>query len=425
VRISNVDKKSAEDQGPVRLCNYTDVYYRDTIHPDQEFMTATATAEQIEAFGLLPGDVIITKDSETPDDIGVPAFVAESAADLVCGYHLAVIRPAADQIEGRYLYWAMKSKPVRSQLSSAATGITRFGLRADAIKGLRIPLPPLCEQRRIANFLDQEVSRLEALRRAHRDAALLARRRIEGAILKRAVPASDGWAPGHPVDLLPLTTSNKGWKPIRLKFTVEEVTNGVWGAEPTGGADDARCVRVADFDYSQGRVTAAPTLRSVPTQLREQKALRPGDLLLEKSGGGEQQPVGRVVLWDLSLEEPVVCSNFIARMRPRPGFDGGFLQLLHRALYFAGVTSLSIKQTTGIQNLDSSHYLGQTVSIPELQEQARIQGDLRVLVEAERCLARKTARQAELLDEHRDAVISTAILGAIDFSLPQRPAVAA
>lgn len=420
MRVSNVDKKLVDGQDAVRLCNYTDVYYRDTIRPDQEFMAATASAEQIEAFGLLPGDVVITKDSETPEDIGVPAFVAESAPDLVCGYHLAVIRPAAGRIDGRYLYWAMKSKPVRSQLCTAATGITRFGLRTDAIKALRVPLPPFDEQRRIAGFLDREIGRLETLERLNREAALLARERIEDAILERVVPGSAEWTPDDPLDRLPLTATAEGWAPVRLKFTVEGAANGVWGEEPGGGPDDARCVRVADFDYSRGRVESAPTLRSVPERQRQQKALRPGDLLLEKSGGGEQQPVGRVVLWDLPLDDPVVCSNFIARMRPRPGFDGGFLQLLHRALYFVGVTSLSIKQTTGIQNLDSSHYLSQTVSIPALREQVRIREELQEMVEAERRLARETAAQAELLDEHREALISAAVTGAVGSPSPPR-----
>ncbi len=89
VRVSDVDKKSVEGEPPVRLCNYTDVYYRDEIEPGQAFMVATASPEQIAAFRLQPGDVIITKDSETADDIAVPAYVRATASDLICGYHLA------------------------------------------------------------------------------------------------------------------------------------------------------------------------------------------------------------------------------------------------------------------------------------------------------------------------------------------------
>lgn len=95
IRVSNVDKKVVEGDQPVRLCNYTDVYHRAVISPEQDFMPATATREQISTFRLQPGDVIITKDSETAEDIGVPAFVKAGAPDLMCGYHLAIIRPEA------------------------------------------------------------------------------------------------------------------------------------------------------------------------------------------------------------------------------------------------------------------------------------------------------------------------------------------
>ena len=91
--VSNVDKVATDDELPVRLCNYTDVYYHDYIRPDMGLMETTATAQEINRFGLQVDDVVITKDSEDWCDIGVPALVVESTSDLVCGYHLAIIRP--------------------------------------------------------------------------------------------------------------------------------------------------------------------------------------------------------------------------------------------------------------------------------------------------------------------------------------------
>src|SRR5690606_8013416 len=91
--VSNVDKKSNASEKSVRLCNYMDVYRLDRIEADGVFMAATATDAQIRKFGLRVGDVLITKDSEAPDDIAVPSLVVSTAPDLVCGYHLAIIRP--------------------------------------------------------------------------------------------------------------------------------------------------------------------------------------------------------------------------------------------------------------------------------------------------------------------------------------------
>src|SRR3990172_1994899 len=75
VQLSNVDKKSVDDQEPVSLCNYVDVYYNEIITPDLEFMRATATHDQVRRFSLRAGDVLITKDSESWTDIAVPAVV--------------------------------------------------------------------------------------------------------------------------------------------------------------------------------------------------------------------------------------------------------------------------------------------------------------------------------------------------------------
>ena len=153
MRVSNVDKHTKDDELPVRLCNYVDVYKNDRIKHEREFMHATASAEEIERFGLKRDDVLITKDSETWDDIGVPALVTDSADDLICGYHLAMLRPQGT-LFGPYLSWTLKSTPAAYQFRVEAKGVTRFGLTQDNIQSVRIPLPPLDEQAAIVRYLD-------------------------------------------------------------------------------------------------------------------------------------------------------------------------------------------------------------------------------------------------------------------------------
>ena len=103
VSLSNVDKLSLEGQTEVLLCNYTDVYYNDRITNAIQFMKATAPPDQISKFRLHVGDVLITKDSETPDDIAVPAVVSEELENVLCGYHLALLRPG-DAVMGAVSY---------------------------------------------------------------------------------------------------------------------------------------------------------------------------------------------------------------------------------------------------------------------------------------------------------------------------------
>jgi len=153
MRVSNVDKHAVESETPVRLCNYVDVYNNDHITEGMQFMKATASADELRRFRLNCGDVVITKDSESWDDIGVPALVQYAAPDLVCGYHLAVLRPRQALMDSGYLLRAFQSPGVSRQLFVAANGVTRYGLSHSAIKSVWLTLPPSAEQAAIARYL--------------------------------------------------------------------------------------------------------------------------------------------------------------------------------------------------------------------------------------------------------------------------------
>ena len=159
MRVSNVDKHTKEDELPVRLCNYVDVYKNDRITQAIPFMRATASRDEVKRFGLKRGDVLITKDSEAWDDIGVPALVEESSDDLLSGYHLALLRPFRTTL-GAYLALALQSKGVAYQFHVGANGVTRYGLTHTTIQSVCLPLPPLPEQRDIVRYLDHVDERI-------------------------------------------------------------------------------------------------------------------------------------------------------------------------------------------------------------------------------------------------------------------------
>ena len=165
LRLSGVDKKITPSEQAVQLCNYTDVYNNSFIYADMDFMAATASEREISNCSVAIGDVLITKDSETHDDIGVPALVREDIPNLVCGYHLAILRPSSSELDGAYLFYALSTGEVQRQFHSYANGITRFGLRKADIGLVEIPLPPLPEQRAIAHVLGTLDDKIELNRR--------------------------------------------------------------------------------------------------------------------------------------------------------------------------------------------------------------------------------------------------------------------
>lgn len=159
---SNVDKKSYEGQQAVKLCNYTDVYYNEFISTSLPFMDATASQDEIRAFELKKGDVLITKDSEDPSDIGIPAIVTDDMAGVICGYHLTMIRTNAPDGAG-FVHRSIQSHPTTAHFFVESPGITRYSLSQDAIGDIVVCLPPKGERGRLASRVNNETARIDAL----------------------------------------------------------------------------------------------------------------------------------------------------------------------------------------------------------------------------------------------------------------------
>src|SRR6056297_258121 len=153
---SNVDKKTKDGEKLVALCNYTDVYYNDYINNDLEFKIASATKAQVMKFKLETGDIILTKDYESPDDIGIASFVDESIDNLVCGYHLTLIRVKQDT-NPLYVYHQLSSTGVKNYFGTVANGVTRYGIGSSGFLNLKIVLPTIGEQEGISIFIRSEL----------------------------------------------------------------------------------------------------------------------------------------------------------------------------------------------------------------------------------------------------------------------------
>jgi len=164
IRFSNVDKHLDAAQQRVRLCNYMDVWKNQYIHRGLDFMEGTATEQEIDRFGLQVGDVLLTKDSETREEIAEPSVVWDRIEGLVLGYHLALLRTDPESAYGPFLAAQLRIPEFRSQLVRAASGVTRYGLGLDAVKAATVWLPPVQKQRLIAGVIRAFDEEIEATR---------------------------------------------------------------------------------------------------------------------------------------------------------------------------------------------------------------------------------------------------------------------
>ena len=204
-----------------------------------------------------------------------------------------------------------------------------------------------------------------------------------------------------------LASVPNGWRLKRLKWSIKSERNGVWGDDPAGDENDIPCIRVADFDRQRLVVGDVSTIRNVSAHERANRLVSSGSLLIEKSGGGENQPVGVVVMYRGSA--PVICSNFIANIPTVESVDARFFLYVNAAFYAARINTRSIKQTSGIQNLDTHSYFDELAPLPNRTTQTAIADFLdRETAQADALIA-KYERLIELLEEKRIALITTAV----------------
>ena len=156
IEISGVDKKTIEGEIPVRLCNFVDVYHNWAITKDkaEHFMLASAKQAEINKCSIAKGQVAITKDSETRDDIGIATYFADDFDNVVLGYHCALITPDPTIVDGKYLNAFMHTKYIQKYFENNASGSgQRYTLSNSTINTIPVLLPSLTEQHTIGKVL--------------------------------------------------------------------------------------------------------------------------------------------------------------------------------------------------------------------------------------------------------------------------------
>ena len=212
----------------------------------------------------------------------------------------------------------------------------------------------------------------------------------------------------------------ENWDVRRIKFTLESHSGGAWGTNEGEDETDVICVRVADFDYPQltVKIHDKMTVRSYPVKIIDASSIKNGDILLEKSGGGEVTPVGRSVLFNSN--EPMMCANFIEWLRPNSNFNPRYLNYWLAAAYVNGFSKRNVKQTTGIQNLDVPAFLSERIVSPDVDMQDAIADYLdKKCAEIDAIIAAKE-KTNELLKERRQSIIYEAVTKGLDTTVPMK-----
>ncbi len=406
--VSNVDKLSIEGEEPVRLCNYVDAYKHHLIHPNMNFMRATARPDEIRKFRIRVDDVVITKDSEDWKDIGVPAYVMTEAADLVCGYHLAILRPNQDLISGKYLHWLLQSPSVSIQFNVNANGVTRYGLSHSSIKDVWLLLPPLPEQRAIARYLAHHDALTRRYIRAKQKIVALLNEQKQAIIHRAVMRGLDPNVKLKPSGVEWLGEVPEYWEVTALRHRYSTELGKMLDAKRITG--DYLVPYLRNIDVQWGSInTQNHSVMDIAPHEYARYTLQDDDLLICE--GGE---VGRCAIWKGEIP---LCGFQKALHRARPiDSSSDIPKFLYYVMYAAakfGVFMADGSENT-IAHLTGVKLRRSRFAFPLKEEQEAIVVYLdKALAELES--AEKKARlQITLLREYRTRLIADVVTGKVD-----------
>ena len=239
VEISGVDKKRKENETPVKLCNFTDVYHNWAITKDLEdsFMDATASEKEIKTFSLKKGQVAFTKDSETRDDIGIPTYIADNFENVLLGYHTALITPDKTKLNGKYLNAFMNSRYIQKYFENNASGSgQRYTLSNDTLNSIPIIIPNLTKQKVVGNFFSNIDKKIALNKKINTKLEAMAKRLYDYWFVQFDYPDKNG---------KPYKTS--GGKMVWNEVLKREIPEG-WEVKRLGDVISTSCERINTND---------------------------------------------------------------------------------------------------------------------------------------------------------------------------------
>ena len=171
------------------------------------------SSEEKDKFALASGDIVFARTGATT---GKSFLIRKCPEGAVFASYLIRVRPS-DKIDSGYLAKFFQTQSYWNQITLSSTGTAQAGVNATKLKELKIPLPPLEEQRRIAAILDKA----DELRRKRQEAIRLTEELLRSLFLDMF---------GDPV------TNPKGWKISSLEQVCHKVTDGThqppeWASE--------------------------------------------------------------------------------------------------------------------------------------------------------------------------------------------------
>lgn len=370
---SNLARRHYADAGPrvIRLQNIGDGHFVDqAAHISQEHF------ESLRAHEVRSGDLLIASLGEVlPRACLAPVGLGPAIVEADC-----IRVRLSDSVDPRWVVYALQRPEARRWADEHRHGVGRPRLGLKTIRQIPVPLPPLDEQRRIVDFLEEHLSRLDAaerqlVRAASKLTALRTRTLVDSLTASGVSDRVD--APPEPAGtadgLLP--SLPRGWSWSRLG-DVADVVGGITKDSSKQGDPtfvEVPYLRVANVQRGRLLLDDVATIRVSPAKADGLRLLR-GDVLLNE--GGDRDKLARGWVWEEQIEG-CIHQNHVFRARLRePRLDPHFLSLVANGLG-GKWAERNGKQSVNLASISLSVIRKMPVIVPAAGEAVRIVGEIR------------------------------------------------
>jgi len=223
------------------------------------------------------------------------------------------------------------------------------------------------------------------------------------------------------MDSIKMTTEQQlpeGWETQPLQNLLNYVIGGDWGKDENYNDENfilVNCIRGAEFRNWKNDKASTAALRKIKISSLQNRQIQKNDILIEISGGGPEQPVGRTVLITKQVlsnfNNPVVCTNFLRLIRPNEKINSTFLNYYLSYFYLSGKIISYQAGSNNLRNLKFKEYERIEIPVPPIETQQAIVNKIESLFdEIDEGIGRlKTA--AQQIQQYRQSLLKNAFNG--------------